>query len=31
MFIFTDHSPIKVRTYLATNGVNVRNQKGSRS
>jgi imidazole glycerol-phosphate synthase subunit HisF len=25
MFIFTDHSPIKVRTYLATNGVNVRN------
>lgn len=31
MFIFTDHSPIKVRTYLATNGVHVRNQKGSRS
>jgi cyclase len=31
MFIFTDHSPIKVRTYLATNGVFVRNQKGSRS
>ncbi|CAM3177869.1 Imidazole glycerol phosphate synthase subunit HisF [Sphingomonas antarctica] len=31
MFIFTDHSPIKVRTYLATNGVAVRNQKGSRS
>jgi cyclase len=31
MFIFTDHSPIKVRTYLATNGVSVRNQKGSRS
>lgn len=31
MFIFTDHSPIKVRTYLASNGVNVRNQKGSRS
>lgn len=31
MFIFTDHSPIKVRTYLATNGVPVRNQKGSRS
>ncbi|HWW11229.1 MAG TPA: imidazole glycerol phosphate synthase cyclase subunit [Brevundimonas sp.] len=31
MFIFTDHSPIKVRTYLATNGVYVRNQKGSRS
>lgn len=31
MFIFTDHSPIKVRTYLHTNGVNVRSQKGSRS
>lgn len=31
MFIFTDHSPIKVRTYLATNGVKVRSQKGSRS
>ena len=31
MFIFTDHSPIKVRTYLATNGVNVRSQKGIRS
>ncbi len=31
MFIFTDHSPIKVRTYLNTNGVNVRSQKGSRS
>lgn len=31
MFIFTDHSPIKVRTYLATNGIHVRNQKGSRS
>ena len=31
MFIFTDHSPIKVRTYLATNGVHVRNQRGSRS
>ena len=31
MFIFTDHSPIKVRTYLSTNGVPVRNQKGSRS
>ncbi|NJC41302.1 cyclase [Brevundimonas alba] len=31
MFIFTDHSPIKVRTYLSTNGVNVRSQKGSRS
>jgi imidazole glycerol-phosphate synthase subunit HisF len=31
MFIFTDHSPIKVRTYLSTNGVPVRSQKGSRS
>lgn len=31
MFIFTDHSPIKVRTYLETNGVKVRSQKGSRS
>lgn len=31
MFIFTDHSPIKVRTYLHTNGVPVRSQKGSRS
>ncbi len=31
MFIFTDHSPIKVRTYLNTNGVAVRSQKGSRS
>jgi imidazole glycerol-phosphate synthase subunit HisF len=31
MFIFSDHSPIKVRTYLNTNGVNVRSQKGIRS
>jgi cyclase len=31
MFIFSDHSPIKVRSYLATNGVHVRSQKGSRS
>lgn len=31
MFLFTDHSPIKVRSYLATNGVNVRAQKGSHS
>lgn len=31
MFIFTDHSPIKVRTYLSTNGVHVRSQIGSRS
>ena len=31
MFFFTDHSPIKVRTYLASNGVPVRSQKGSRS
>ena len=31
MFLFTDHSPIKVRTYLSTNGVSVRSQKGSQS
>jgi cyclase len=31
MFIFSDHSPIKVRSYLASNGINVRSQKGSRS
>jgi cyclase len=31
MFLFSDHSPIKVRTYLATNGVPVRSQKGSHS
>jgi cyclase len=31
LFLFTDHSPIKVRSYLATNGVNVRSQKGSHS
>jgi len=31
MFIFTDHSPIKVRSYLASNGIHVRSQKGSRS
>jgi imidazole glycerol-phosphate synthase subunit HisF len=31
MFIFSDHSPIKVRTYLSTNGVHVRSQLGSRS
>jgi cyclase len=31
MFIFTDHSPIKVRTYLSSNGMNVRSQKGIRS
>lgn len=29
MFLFSDHSPIKVRTYLASNGVGVRSQKGS--
>lgn len=29
MFLFSDHSPIKVRTYLATNGVRVRSQQGS--
>ncbi len=31
MFLFSDHSPIKVRTYLATNGVQVRSQRGSHS
>lgn len=31
MFLFSDHSPIKVRTYLATNGFPVRSQKGSHS
>ncbi|MES2236476.1 MAG: imidazole glycerol phosphate synthase cyclase subunit [Pseudomonadota bacterium] len=31
MFLFSDHSPIKVRSYLASNGVNVRAQKGSHS
>jgi imidazole glycerol-phosphate synthase subunit HisF len=31
MFLFSDHSPIKVRTYLSTNGVPVRSQKGSHS
>ncbi|MCB1999871.1 MAG: imidazole glycerol phosphate synthase subunit HisF, partial [Rhodoferax sp.] len=31
MFLFSDHSPIKVRTYLSTNGVGVRSQSGSHS
>lgn len=31
MFLFSDHSPIKVRTFLATNGIPVRSQKGSHS
>lgn len=31
LFLFSDHSPIKVRTYLAGNGVSVRSQKGSHS
>lgn len=31
MFIFTDNSPIKARTYLAGRGIDVRNQKGSHS
>jgi imidazole glycerol-phosphate synthase subunit HisF len=31
MFLFSDHSPIKVRTYLATNGIQVRSQSGSHS
>ena len=31
MFLFTDHSPIKVPVLLASNGVNVRAQRGSHS
>jgi imidazole glycerol-phosphate synthase subunit HisF len=31
MFIFTDHSPIKVRSYLYSQNVNVRASKSSRS
>ena len=31
MFLFSDHSPIKVRTYLSTNGVTIRSQRGSHS
>ncbi len=31
MFIFTDNSPIKVRTYLEDRGVNIRSQTGSHS
>lgn len=31
MFLFSDHSPIKVRTYLSTNGISVRSQRGSHS
>lgn len=31
MFLFTDQSPIKVRSYLASNNVNVRANWGSRS
>lgn len=30
MFIFTDHSPIKVRSYLYSQGINVRASKNSR-
>lgn len=31
MFIFTDHSPIKVRSYLFSRGVDVRASKSSRN
>jgi len=31
MFLFSDHSPIKVRSYLSSNGLSVRSQKGSQS
>ena len=31
MFLFSDHSPIKLRTYLAGNGFPVRSQQGGHS
>lgn len=31
LFLFTDHSPIKVRSHLRTRGVNVRASKSSRN
>lgn len=31
MFFFTDHSPIKVRSYLKSQGINVRASKNSRN
>jgi len=31
LFLFTDHSPIKVRSYLASNNIDVRANWGSRS
>jgi cyclase len=31
MFIFTDHSPIKLRSYLSSNNIKVRANRGSRS
>ncbi|MCD4722143.1 MAG: imidazole glycerol phosphate synthase cyclase subunit [Desulfobacula sp.] len=31
MFFFTDHSPIKVRSYLSSKGINVRASKSSRN
>ncbi len=31
MFLFSDHSPIKLRTYLASNGLPVRSQAGGYS
>jgi len=31
LFLFTDHSPIKVRSYLSSKGVNVRASKSSRN
>lgn len=31
MFLFTDHSPIKVRSYLVSNEINVRASRNSRS
>jgi cyclase len=31
MFFFTDHSPIKVRSYLYSRGLNVRASRNSRN
>lgn len=31
LFLFTDHSPIKVRSYLASNGIDVRASTSSRN
>ena len=31
LFLFTDHSPIKLRSHLVSNGINVRASKTSRN